>query len=160
MMQKQRCLLVNVYVSWLVYGAALAYALWRGKFAMAAALIVAVPLAQWLYIRGFPRISRLMGYGDVTDTPASSVAKAPVKVTLYTAVGCPFCPLLEQRLAALEKSAGFTLEKIDVTLRPDLLTSKGIRSVPVVEIGETRLIGLATSAELAAALGGGKVVHE
>jgi CBS domain-containing protein len=47
---------------------------------------------------------------------------------------------------------GFTLEKIDVTLRPDLLAAKGIRSVPVVEVGARLLFGLVTTKELAAAI--------
>ena len=51
-----------------------------------------------------------MGYGRITDEPAGTVAPAPVKVTLYTALGCPFCPLIEQRLETLRKTAGFTLE--------------------------------------------------
>jgi CBS domain-containing protein len=49
---------------------------------------------------------------------------------------------------------GFTLEKIDVTLRPDLVTAKGIRSVPVVETGARLLFGLVTTKELAAAIAG------
>jgi len=52
----------------------------------------------------------------------------------------------------LRGQAGFTLRKIDVTLRPDLLASKGIRSVPVVEIGGKLLVGLVSTKELAAAL--------
>ena len=75
-----------------------------------------------------------------------------MKVVLYTALGCPFCPLIEQRLEDLRKQMGFTLEKIDVTLRPDLLTAKGIRSVPVVEAGARLLFGLVTTKELAEAV--------
>jgi len=76
-----------------------------------------------------------MGYGRITDEPARTVAPAPVKVTLYTALGCPFCPLLEQRIESLQKTMNFSLGKIDVTLRPDLLASKGIRSVPASAVG-------------------------
>ena len=53
----------------------------------------------------------------------------------------------------LQKESGFTLHKIDVTLRPDLLMSKGIRSVPAVETGGTVLFGLITKKDLAAAIG-------
>jgi hypothetical protein len=42
----------------------------------------------------------------------------------------------------------FEIEKIDVTLRPDLLASKGIRAVPVIEVGERRIQGNATSEKL------------
>jgi hypothetical protein len=60
---------------------------------------------------------------------------------------------MEQRLDELQKESGFTLHKIDVTLRPDLLMSKGIRSVPAVETGGTVLFGLITKKDLAAAIG-------
>jgi CBS domain-containing protein len=56
------------------------------------------------------------------------------------------------RLEDLRKQVGFRLEKIDVTLRPDLLTAKGIRSVPVVEAGARLLFGLLTTKELAEAV--------
>jgi glutaredoxin len=65
----------------------------------------------------------------------------PGKVTFYTALGCPFCPLMEQRLGSL----GVPVEKIDVTLRPGVLSSKGIRTVPVVEAGGRFLTGLVST---------------
>jgi glutaredoxin len=93
-----------------------------------------------------------MGYGRITDEPAGTVGPEPAKVTLYTALGCPFCPLIDQRLETLRKAAGFTLERIDVTLRPDLLASKGIRSVPAVEVQGRVLFGLVSTKDLAAAI--------
>jgi predicted DsbA family dithiol-disulfide isomerase len=93
-----------------------------------------------------------LGYGRIVDEAAEAAGNAPAKVVLYTALGCPFCPLMEQRVEDLRKQMGFTLEKIDVTLRPDLLTAKGIRSVPVVEVGARLLFGLVTTKELAAAI--------
>jgi predicted transcriptional regulator len=59
---------------------------------------------------------------------------------------------MEQRVEDLRKQMGFTLEKIDVTLRPDLLAAKGIRSVPVVEAGGRFFFGLVTTKELAEAI--------
>jgi glutaredoxin len=109
-------------------------------------------VAQWLYIRKFPSLSAGMGYGRIVDEPAGTVAPQPVKVTVYTALGCPFCPLIEQRLESLQKTMNFSLEKVDVTLRPDLLTSKGIRSVPVVEVSGRYLFGLVSTKDLAAAI--------
>jgi hypothetical protein len=44
---------------------------------------------------------------------------------------------------------GFELEIVDVSLRPDVLISKGVMSVPVVEVGQGRLVGNATSQQLA-----------
>jgi hypothetical protein len=49
----------------------------------------------------------------------------------------------------LQKQMGFTLEIFDVTLRPQMLLSKGIRSVPVVEVGDHRLVGNSTTEQLA-----------
>jgi glutaredoxin len=93
-----------------------------------------------------------MGYGRIVDEGAEATGNVPVKVVLYTALGCPFCPLIEQRLEDLRKQMGFTLEKIDVTLRTDLLAAKGLRSVPVVEAGARLLFGLVTTKELAEAV--------
>ena len=45
---------------------------------------------------------------------------------------------------------GFELTETDVTLRPDLLIAKGIRALPVVEVGDARWVGNATSQQLAA----------
>lgn len=149
---KQQCHIAMIYVSWVFYLGVLAVAVWRSQWGFAAGWVLAAPVAQWLYIRMFPRISVLMGYGPITDEPAATAAPAPVKVTLYTALGCPFCPLIEQRLEGLQKAAGFTLQKIDVTLRPELLSSKGIHTVPAVEVRGRFLFGLISSKELAAAI--------
>ncbi len=147
---KQQCYLAFIYLSWAIYIGGLAFLVATGRYPMALIWLIGVPLVQWVYIRGFPRISRYMGYGKVDDTQARPVGRAPVKVTLYTALGCPFCPLMEQRLEALQQEMGFSLEKVDVTLKPELLISKGIRAVPVVEVGERHLTGHATSDQLAA----------
>jgi CBS domain-containing protein len=47
----------------------------------------------------------------------------------------------------------FSLQKIDVTLHPQLLFSKRIQSVPVVEIAGDRLVGNVTTEDLAAFIG-------
>ena len=153
-MQK-RCLMLMIYLSWGVYAGGLAYLAWRAQWALALGWLVAAPLAQWLYIVKFPAVSPFMGYGRITDEPSPLTSRAPVRVTLYTALGCPFCPLMEQRLDDLRKSLDFELHKIDVTLRPDLLAAKGIRSVPLVEVGGKLLVGLVTSKDLGAAINEG-----
>ena len=56
---------------------------------------------------------------------------------------------MKQRLLALQSKMRFELEFVDVTLRPDILLAKGYASVPVIEIGERRLLGNITSADLA-----------
>src|ERR1035437_37854 len=149
---KQQCHISTIYLSWALYTGGLVYFGWRGRWVLALVWMAGVPLIQWLYIRKFPSLSRSIGYGPIVDQSSEATGNAPVKVVLYTALGCPFCPLIEQRLEDLRKQMGFTLEKIDVTLRPDLLTAKGIRSVPVVEAGDRLLFGLVTTKELAGAI--------
>jgi len=149
---KQQCYLPMIYLSWGVYLGGFAAAVWYSGWIAGPAWLVGAPVAQWLYIRKFPSLSAAMGYGRIADEPAGPVARAAGKVTLYTALGCPFCPLIEQRLESLQRIMNFSMEKIDVTLRPDLLASKGIRSVPAVEVSGRFLFGLTSSKDLAAAI--------
>jgi glutaredoxin len=151
--KKQQCFLAAIYGSWvlLVGGAAVLIAV--GWYAVAVGCVLGLPLAQWLYVRNIRRLSPWMGYGEIGDEPAAAASHAPMAVTLYTALGCPFCPVMEQRLAILGREMGFELRKIDVTIKPALLAAKGIRSVPVVEIGGTLLVGAVTTRQLAEAIG-------
>ena len=149
---KQQCHILNVYLTWILYAAGLMAAAWRGWWAAGIALLVGGPLLMWLYIRNFSKFSAAMGYGEILDEPVNAAEPRPARVTLYTALGCPFCPLMERRLDELHARLGFSLEKVDITLRPDLLASKGIRSVPAVEIGGRFFTGLVTSRELADAI--------
>jgi glutaredoxin len=150
---KQQCHMAAIYFTWVFYLGGLALLLWRSMWPMAIAWLVCIPLFEWLYIRQFRGLSQLLGYGRIVDQPATAVAASKAEVTFYTALGCPFCPLMEQRLDELRQESGFTLHKIDVTLRPDLLMSKGIRSVPAIETGGKVLVGLITKQDLAAAIG-------
>jgi glutaredoxin len=70
-------------------------------------------------------------------------------VNFYSFFSCPFCPNVLARLQALQKQTGFTLKTFDLTLSPQTLLRKGIRSVPVVEVGNHRLVGNSTTEELA-----------
>jgi len=149
---KQQCHVAMIYFTWIFYLGGLVFLGMESLWAYWIGWLIAVPVFEWLYVRKFPRMAPAMGYGNIADESPSAPVIAPVDVTLYTALGCPFCPLIEQRLEGLRGQAGFTLRKIDVTLRPDLLASKGIRSVPVVEIGGKLLVGLVSTKELAAAL--------
>lgn len=150
---KQQCYLVAIYLNWLLLVGGVGCLLYIGRYGFAMAWLIFVPLVLWLYIRVFPSISQSMGYGEVHDHPAQNITdsnqnRTASTVTLYTALGCPFCPIVEKRLSALRKRMSFELKKIDVTLRPDLLSSKGIRAVPVIEVGERRLQGNASSEQL------------
>lgn len=151
---KQQCYMAMIYCSWAVYLGGLVFLGYRSQWAFAAGWLIAAPLIEWLYIRKFPSLSPLMGYGAIADesAPVSAPPASAAEVTLYTALGCPFCPLVEERLEQLRQQMDFPFERIDVTLRPDLLASKGIRSVPVVEVGGKLLFGLVTTKELAEAI--------
>lgn len=140
--------MIFIYFSWLVFlGGLIFFVLLQGLLIMVAWLLW-FPLVMWLYIKFFPRLSRYLGYGTVQDERGEPLGKSVEKVTLYTALGCPFCPLVERRLLALQEELGFTLEKIDVTAKPGLLVKKKIQAVPVVEIGERTLVGHATTKQL------------
>lgn len=128
---KQQCHMASRSVSWVIVGGGLIFFLRTGADGAALLLPVIALLFPWTYVRFFPAVSRYMGYGRVDDQPAQAVGQVPAKVTLYTALGCPFCPLVKQRLLALQAQMGFELEEVDVTLKPNLLIVKGIRSVPV-----------------------------
>lgn len=153
---KQQCHITFIYISWFIYIGGLLLMVSGGYYALALFWLVWLPIVMWGSIRSFPSISRYLGYGRLDDEDAEKLGHAPVKVTLYTALGCPFCPLVERRLKALQEKMGFDLEKVDVTLRADLLAGKGIRAVPVVEVGERRLVGNSTSKNLAALILGQK----
>ncbi|MFB3855443.1 MAG: glutaredoxin family protein [Vicinamibacterales bacterium] len=150
---KQSCSLWAVWMTWLglptlaiLIGLELGW--WAG-----AAVLAAGAAGQWAYIRWFPSMSRWLGYGSVDDVPAGTLERdggTLQRVTFYTASLCPFCPLLRARLRRIQKQLAFEIEEIDVTFRPEIVRAKGLRCVPVVEAGGRRLVGNATSEQLAA----------
>ena len=146
---KQQCHVSFIYGSWLIVACGMIYYIILGNFLQAALWLILIPLFLRLYVRYFPSLSRYMGYGSVEDRPATRVVRTEVKVTLYTGLGCPFCPLVKRRLTELGSRMAFQLNEIDVSFKPDLLISKGIRALPVVEIGESRWVGNGTSEQLA-----------
>jgi glutaredoxin len=151
---KQQCYLVNVWATWLLLpGLAIGMGLYVGWMAGIVVLLVGV-FAQFYYLKVFPRVSRLLGYGSVEDMvaePTNQTRKAS-KVTLYTASVCPFCPIVRRRLVELQRTMGFELSEIDITFQPGVMRQKGVRSVPVVETEGRLWIGNATSAQLASFL--------
>lgn len=143
-----------VWLTWLGLPAlAIILGIMQGWLASLFILIIGV-FAQIIYIKVFPKISRLLGYGSVEDVGADSAQKikVPSKVILYTANVCPFCPIVKQRLMELQKNLKFQLEEVDITFKPNLIKEKGFRSVPVIEKDGTYLIGNATSFQLIAFL--------
>ena len=141
---KQQCHISFVYSSWLLLVLGITFYLFLGHYLQALLWLLFVPLFLWLYVRYFPSLSRYMGYGSVEDQPAVDVARTAAAVKLYTGLGCPFCPIVKRRLTELQSKMAFDLHEVDVTFKPELLVSKGIRALPVVEIDEARWVGNGT----------------
>lgn len=156
---KPQCYMAMLYLNWVVYLGVIAWAGLTGRYFFSLAWALGFPAFLLAYMAVFPRFSRVLGYGSVEDQPgvvSGVVGSSQPEVTLYKAVGCPFCPIVERRLDELEAEGEFTLRKIDVTLRPATLAAKGIKAVPVVEAGGHRLTGNATSQQLAALVEGAR----
>src|SRR5580698_6276960 len=151
--KQQQCSVIGLILSWVAYIAVLGYMGYERRWAGGLIWLVAVPSVRWVLFRYFPSISRFLGYGRVDDRLPEKLTQARVAVTFYSFFSCPFCPIVWLRLQALQKEMDFTLQKIDVTLKPQILMSKGISAVPVVEVGEDRLVGNATSEQLAELIG-------
>lgn len=146
---KQQCHISFIYLNWVIFVGGLVLYLAKGDYVQTVLWLVTVPLILWAYIRFFPSISRYIGYGSVEDQPTNHVTPAATNVIIYVGLGCPFCPIVKTRLQELQVKMGFVLTCVDVTLKPELLISKGIRALPVVEVGEKKLVGNATSEQLA-----------
>ena len=147
---KQECKLVMIWLTWLGLPVlAIGMGLIQGWWAAVFILIVGV-FAQVFYIKFFPRISKLLGYGSVEDVAIEPTQKTKISsiVTLYTVNVCPFCPIVKQRLVELQRDLEFKLNEVDITFNPNLIKEKGFRSVPVIEIDGEYWIGNATSALL------------
>lgn len=151
---EQRCHLSMVWLTWVGLPLLATIVGFRIGVAGGVAVLAVGVVSQLLYVRWFPHISRLMGYGSVTDTPAAAVANSgtPLEVTLYTANVCPFCPIIRRRLAELQRQSAFEVREIDITFRPEIVRAKRLRSVPVLEANGQLLVGNATSAQMAAFL--------
>jgi glutaredoxin len=155
--KQQQCTVRSLYFSGAVgaigYVLGIVYFAYQAQWIALLFWLVLVPSLKWAYLRFFPSTSNWRGYGRVDDKMPASVTKARVEVTYYSLLGCPFCPIVERRLKTLQKEMDFTLTIIDLTLKPQMAASKGIRSVPVVEVGNDRLIGNATTEQLAHLIG-------
>lgn len=154
--KNQQCNVAGLALSWIGYVAGLGYFSYQHQWVGALLWMVAVPCLRWALFHFFPHISRFLGYGRIVDKFApfpqmhSNSSAAPVAVSFYSFFSCPFCPIVLARLEALQRQMGFTLKTFDLTLRPQTVMAKGIRSVPVVEVGDHRLVGNSTTEQLAA----------
>lgn len=158
--KQQQCTVRSLYFSGVVgaigYVVGIVFFAYQAQWAALLLWLLLLPSLKWAKLRFFPRTSKWWGYGRVDDKLPASVKKARVEVTYYSLLGCPFCPIVERRLKTLQKEMDFTLTKIDLTLKPQISASRGIRSVPIVEVGEDRLIGNATTEQLARLVGGAR----
>lgn len=154
-LKEQQCNVAGLVLSWLGYAAGLGYFSYQRQWVAALLWMVGVLCLRWALFHFFPRISRFLGYGRIVDKfasippPCANPRAAPVAVHFYSFFSCPFCPIVLARLHALQKQMGFTLKTFDVTLNPRMLLTKGIRSVPVVEVSDHRLVGNSTTEQLA-----------
>ena len=151
---KQRCYLINIYLNWIIYIGGLVYLVISDRLLFGIFWLFWLPVALRLYARWFPSISHLVGYGRVDDIDVGEVKRSTETVNLYTAVGCPFCPIVTDRLETLKIKMGFELNKIDITLKPELLIKKSIKAVPVVEVGDRMLMGNITTLQLSEFISG------
>ena len=147
--KEQQRNVLGLVLSWLGYLGGLLYFAYERKWTGGAVFAVLILCLRWVLFYYFPGLSRFLGYGRVDDRLPESPSQARVAVTFYSFFSCPFCPIVLRRLEALQQVMDFRLERIDLTLKPQIAVGKGIRSVPVVEVGNERLVGNLTSAQLA-----------
>jgi glutaredoxin len=156
--KKQQCALTSLYSGALVfavlYASGLAFYAYRSNWPAFLLWLALLPGARWVGLRVSPLTSKWRGQGSVDDRLPSRVGRAHVEVALYSHNGCPFCPIVQRRLEALQREMDFTLTKIDLSFKPQVAASKGIRSVPTVEVGNERLLGNATTEQLAQLIAG------
>jgi glutaredoxin len=149
-MKPQQCPLSAIVASWAIYLTGAALLVLIGLFPEAVAWVVGAPLFVSLYVLAFPRLSRRLGYGSVADVAAPFGRPTRVRrVVLYTAAGCPFCPIMRQRVLALSEQLGFGVRVVDLTLNPGATRGKRIRAVPALEIDGRLHVGHLTSREIA-----------
>jgi len=153
--KEQQCNVVGLALSWIGYAAGLGYFSYQRQWGVALSWMVGIPSLRWALFHFFPHFSRFLGYGRIVDVfaptspPHLLPCVDPVVVNFYSFFSCPFCPIVLARLHALQKQMGFTLKTFDVTFNLQTLMAKGIRSVPVVAVGDHRLVGNSTTEQLA-----------
>ena len=77
---------------------------------------------------------------SVVESVASETQSEVPELTVYTKPDCPGCKMTKREL----DKAGATYTEVDLTTRPDLIesfTAEGLRSAPVIEIGDKRIAG-------------------
>jgi glutaredoxin len=151
--RKQQCTLPHLYVAVglfvILYASGVVFFALKDNWPVLILWLVLLPGARWVSLRLSPFTSNWRGQGSVADKlPSSALNRVHIEVAFYSHNGCPFCPIVKRRLEALQREMHFTLTKVDLTFKPQLATSKGIQSVPLVEVAEERLFGNATTEQL------------
>src|SRR5215467_11164033 len=140
--KKQQCYVAGLALVWIGYAVGMAYFSYQRQWVILLLWMAGVPCLRWTLFYFFPHISRFLGYGRIVDkfSPIpplhADLSAAPVTVNFYSFFSCPFCPIVLARLQVLQRQMGFALETFDLTLKPKMLLAKGIRSVPLVEVGD------------------------
>lgn len=151
--KKQQCALPRLYFELfgfaILYTGGVVFFAYKHNWPVLLLWLVLLPVARWASLRLSSFTSKLRGQGSADDKLRSRLDKVQVEVAFYSHSGCPFCPIVKRRLEALQKEMDFTLTKIDLSFKPQVAANKGIRSVPVVEVGEDRLVGNTTTEQLA-----------
>jgi hypothetical protein len=70
---KQQCHISFVYGSWFILLCGLVFHLVEGHYLQAVFWMFFVGMFLWLYVRQFPSLARMMGYGSVEDTPPKEI---------------------------------------------------------------------------------------
>jgi glutaredoxin len=158
--KEQRCSVVGLAMSWAGYAVGLWYFSYHRQWALALLWMLGLAGLRWGLFHFFSHISRFLGYGRIVDkltpnhSPRANSRAAPVAVNFYSFFSCPFCPIVLGRLQALQSQMGFTLRTFDVALNPQILITKRIMSVPVVEVGDDHLVGNSTTEQLVRLIAG------
>src|SRR5437763_12601005 len=102
--KQQQCAVPGLVVSWFIYFAGLIFFfIARRNWVGGLAWLILLPCLRWALYRYFPSFSRFLGYGRVDDQLPLRFVRAPVAVRFYSFFSCPFCPIVLQRLEALQK---------------------------------------------------------
>jgi len=145
---KQQCNISFVYSSLSILIGGIVYFLLKGLYFHIVLWIFCILTLVWLYDRLLPVILGYLGYLTMDDEWANQLDHTQVNVILYTGLACPFCSIVRKRLKELQPRMEFNLKEVNVTLKPDVVISKGIRALPVIEVEKVMLVGNATSEQL------------
>jgi glutaredoxin len=145
---KQQCNISFVYSSLSILVGGTVYFLLKGLYFHIILWIFFILALVWLYDRFLPVILGYLGYLTMDDEWANQLDHTQVNVILYTGLACPFCKIIKKRLKELQPRMDFKFKEVNITLKPVVVISKGIHALPVLEVGESRLVGNATSDQL------------